>query len=161
MDVSSYLPTLKRAPGLHTWTPATDKHLTFNASYTSYIDSLPQDKRATSKMMKSHWPPAPEEVEGLHLERCMRIYPHLQDTGGFFVAVFERKKRRSAATQGSMAQSSSATKRDLDVEPNAEEPDSKRVKIANETAEAEIEVVDEAIEAELKTGQRVSNARGR
>jgi len=25
----------------------------------------------------------------MHLERCMRIYPHLQDTGGFFVAVFQ------------------------------------------------------------------------
>jgi len=28
----------------------------------------------------------------LKLERCMRIYPHLQDTGGFFVAVLQRKK---------------------------------------------------------------------
>lgn len=25
------------------------------------------------------------------MDVSMRIYPHLQDTGGFFVAVFERK----------------------------------------------------------------------
>jgi multisite-specific tRNA:(cytosine-C5)-methyltransferase len=29
----------------------------------------------------------------------MRIYPHLQDTGGFFVAVLERKKKKSAKSQ--------------------------------------------------------------
>ncbi|VDB92498.1 unnamed protein product [Peniophora sp. CBMAI 1063] len=106
LDVSSHLPTLHRASGLHTWVPATDKHLTFHETYASYIDSLPEDKRSTAKMMKSHWPPSSEEVESLHLERCMRVYPHLQDTGGFFVAVLERKARvrkEGAAKEGKRA----------------------------------------------------------
>ncbi|KAH8110311.1 S-adenosyl-L-methionine-dependent methyltransferase [Phellopilus nigrolimitatus] len=41
-----------------------------------------------NRMLATHWPPA--NVAELGLERCMRIYPHLQDTGGFFVAVLER-----------------------------------------------------------------------
>jgi hypothetical protein len=43
----------------------------------------------------------------------MRIYPHLQDTGGFFVAVFERTQKGKAppkpplALQPSLSASSS------------------------------------------------------
>ena len=31
-----------------------------------------------------------EDVVNLGIERCMRVYPHDQDTGGFFIAVFEK-----------------------------------------------------------------------
>ena len=27
----------------------------------------------------------------MHLERCLRLYPHLQNTGGFFVALLRKK----------------------------------------------------------------------
>lgn len=33
------------------------------------------------------WPPTAEEAADMHLERCWRLMPHDQDTGGFFVAV--------------------------------------------------------------------------
>lgn len=36
------------------------------------------------------FPPTAEELEWMHLERCLRILPHLQNTGGFFVAVFRK-----------------------------------------------------------------------
>jgi hypothetical protein len=36
------------------------------------------------------------EVSGLPLERCMRILPHDQNTGGFFIAVF----RKTSAYKG-------------------------------------------------------------
>ena len=35
-------------------------------------------------------PPAPGEKGASVLKRCMRIMPHDQDTGGFFVAIFEK-----------------------------------------------------------------------
>jgi len=35
--------------------------------------------------------PLLEITDKLHLERCMRVYPHQQDTGGFFIAVLEKK----------------------------------------------------------------------
>lgn len=36
------------------------------------------------------FPPSAEEVAGLHLDRCVRLLPHSQDTGGFFVAVLRK-----------------------------------------------------------------------
>jgi hypothetical protein len=32
----------------------------------------------------------PGDASPLHLERCMRILPHHDDTGGFFVAVLQK-----------------------------------------------------------------------
>uniref|UniRef100_A0A8C2X5N3 tRNA (cytosine(34)-C(5))-methyltransferase n=1 Tax=Cyclopterus lumpus TaxID=8103 RepID=A0A8C2X5N3_CYCLU len=36
-------------------------------------------------------PTEPEKLADMHLERCMRILPHHQNTGGFFVAVLVKK----------------------------------------------------------------------
>ena len=41
-------------------------------------------------LLSSMLPPSIEEQENFHLDRCVRIFPHDQDTGGFFIAVFER-----------------------------------------------------------------------
>lgn len=38
----------------------------------------------------SVWPPSDEEAAHMHLDRCWRILPHHNDTGGFFVAVLEK-----------------------------------------------------------------------
>jgi len=38
---------------------------------------------------KTMFPPTPEEQNELHLERCIRLLPHRQDTGGFFIAVIK------------------------------------------------------------------------
>lgn len=40
------------------------------------------------KLTKSMFPDAESDI--LPLERCMRILPHHSDTGGFFIAVFEK-----------------------------------------------------------------------
>eukprot|EP00111_Clytia_hemisphaerica_P020275 TCONS_00059757-protein len=37
------------------------------------------------------FPPSKKVADDINLERCMRIYPHLQNTGGFFIAVLEKK----------------------------------------------------------------------
>lgn len=36
------------------------------------------------------FPPSKEEAESFNLQNCIRVYPHLQNTGGFFIAVFEK-----------------------------------------------------------------------
>ena len=38
-------------------------------------------------MIPSFFPPPEEQAKALKLERCIRMLPHDQDTGGFFVAV--------------------------------------------------------------------------
>jgi 16S rRNA C967 or C1407 C5-methylase (RsmB/RsmF family) len=58
----------------------------------------------------SVWPPTPDEAARFHLDRCMRILPHDNDTSGFFVAVLRmtaplpvHAKRFEAFTKASEA----------------------------------------------------------
>ena len=68
VDMSNHLPGLIYRPGLKTWTPAVDRAVDMRfATYQDYIQSLPENKRADSKMLVSHWPPAPAEAESLRL----------------------------------------------------------------------------------------------
>ena len=109
VDVSESLPTLIRRPGLTHWVPTVSRDLQFFDSYEQYVASLPSGGKGTARLVRSHWPPTP--TEKLCLERwwvflsaehlCLttrdsiRIYPHLQDTGGFFVAVLQHKQPRA------------------------------------------------------------------
>ncbi|KAF8605675.1 S-adenosyl-L-methionine-dependent methyltransferase [Ceratobasidium sp. AG-I] len=107
VDVSSSLPELIRRPGLSSWHPPVNKEMSeFFDTYAAFKESLPPAKRGESKLQQTQWPP--KNVAELHLERCIRIYPHLQDTGAFFVAVLQRKSRIPV-------ESSSAVKRNADV----------------------------------------------
>ncbi|KAI8347174.1 S-adenosyl-L-methionine-dependent methyltransferase [Mortierella sp. GBAus27b] len=81
VDVSNELPELKRRPGLSEW-----KVFTKDGQIVDTIENLPND--AKGRFYPSMW--APKNAAELNLERCLRIYPHLQDTGGFFVAVFKK-----------------------------------------------------------------------
>lgn len=48
----------------------------------------------------SMWPPSQEDAKSMHLERCARLLPHDQDTGGFFIALL-RKRATKGDTAGS------------------------------------------------------------
>ncbi|KAH7904979.1 S-adenosyl-L-methionine-dependent methyltransferase [Hygrophoropsis aurantiaca] len=91
VDVSDQLPQLLRRPGISAWTPTVDRSInTTFRTWDDFVQSLPESKRLESKISESHWPPS--NAESLRLQRCLRIYPHLQDTGGFFVAVLQKKQ---------------------------------------------------------------------
>jgi multisite-specific tRNA:(cytosine-C5)-methyltransferase len=97
------------------WRVATDKDLTFFDTPEQFQATLttPREKREKGSKVASTLFPPPNAKE-LHLERrsvfrlncrcfisdskivSMRIYPHMQDTGGFFVAVLERVGEPSA-----------------------------------------------------------------
>lgn len=84
VDVSEYLPGLKRNPGMSTWKIIDKNGVTLN----SPSDLTPIHK---GYLYPSMFPPSAEEASQMHLERCMRILPHHQDTGGFFIAVLAKK----------------------------------------------------------------------
>ncbi|KAF8634819.1 hypothetical protein AX17_004071 [Amanita inopinata Kibby_2008] len=100
VNVSDKLPELKRRPGLTSWRPTVSRNA--EVTYQSYIEFVgaPIEPMLKSKLSEGHWPPT--NVEQLNLHHCVRIYPHLQDTGGFFIAVLERKKsvKSSSPLQG-------------------------------------------------------------
>ncbi|GLB39259.1 putative class I-like SAM-binding methyltransferase superfamily, RsmB NOP family protein [Lyophyllum shimeji] len=90
VDVSSKLPSLIRRPGLTSWRPSVDRSVnTSYATYEEFVASETAKANPNTKLTEGHWPP--KDVERFDLHRSMRIYPHLQDTGGFFVAVLERR----------------------------------------------------------------------
>lgn len=91
-DMSGELEGLIRRPGVSSW---------------KIIDrELREQSEPGEKIHATAFPPSPEEAEKFHLDRCMRVYPHLQNTGGFFITVFEKE-----------------------ASPKKEEPDAKRQKI--------------------------------
>jgi len=111
IDVSSELPGLKRRKGLSHW-----KVAYFKPSYQPLEEKRGEDGklldgRPTEKdlcfteneedyrlLQKSVFPPTKEEAELMHLDRCMRILPHDQNSSGFFVCVLQKKCRTPRIT---------------------------------------------------------------
>ncbi|KAH0618043.1 hypothetical protein JD844_016993 [Phrynosoma platyrhinos] len=84
-DVSSELPGLRRMPGITKW-----KVMTKDGQWFEDWKEVPSNRqtqiRPTMFPLKDT-----EKLKALNLERCLRILPHHQNTGGFFVAVLIKK----------------------------------------------------------------------
>ena len=78
LDVSSSLPGLEKRPGLKRWKVMSNANVWVG-----------EEGEGTDGVYPSFFPPASEQ--GYPLERCMRVYPHLQNTGGFFIAVIQKQ----------------------------------------------------------------------
>ncbi|TPX45291.1 hypothetical protein SeLEV6574_g03949 [Synchytrium endobioticum] len=85
MDVSDHVPGLKRREGLSHWKVPGDPA----SSPPEYIEKYEDAQHSKFKWTRSMFPP--ENVKELHLERSMRLLPHYQNTGGFFVSVIQKK----------------------------------------------------------------------
>ncbi|XP_076173913.1 tRNA (cytosine(34)-C(5))-methyltransferase Nsun2 [Ptiloglossa arizonensis] len=85
VDGRNFVPGLVCDPGVSHWLPAS-KDLQY---YKSWED-VPE--KWQTQVRPKMFPPKPEDASKFHFERCMRILPHHQDTGGFFVAVLEKVK---------------------------------------------------------------------
>lgn len=98
VDVSDQLPELKRRPGLTTWEvfdmnkprkrnkAEEEAEIKWAPGWYSAHDALPS--RSKKFIHASCFPPA--NAKDLHLERCVRVYPQDQNTGGFFVSVIQK-----------------------------------------------------------------------
>ncbi|XP_074641115.1 RNA cytosine-C(5)-methyltransferase NSUN2-like isoform X2 [Tubulanus polymorphus] len=84
VDVGERLPALKTAPGLKTW-----KLRDRAGTWMSTIDDVPANLKTVC--FKTMFPPSTDDAENLRLERCLRILPHHQNTGGFFIAVLHKE----------------------------------------------------------------------
>ncbi|XP_062302131.1 RNA cytosine C(5)-methyltransferase NSUN2 isoform X1 [Osmerus eperlanus] len=80
-DASAELPGLKWMPGVSSW-----KLMTKEGQWYKDWSEVPES-RHTQIRPTMFPPPDPEKLSAMKLERCMRILPHHQNTGGFFVAV--------------------------------------------------------------------------
>ncbi|SCU99888.1 LANO_0F04192g1_1 [Lachancea nothofagi CBS 11611] len=76
IDCSDRLPGLVRSQGISSW-PVIDK---------TYV----KREKGDEGTIETWFPPSAEEAQNFHLDRCIRVYPHQQNTGGFFITVFEK-----------------------------------------------------------------------
>ncbi|WWC59399.1 uncharacterized protein I303_101954 [Kwoniella dejecticola CBS 10117] len=115
VDVSSELPELKRRPGKSAWKvgsqpAAKDRQLVWYDTFEDYREAVKKGEEKENDrgkgLPKSLWPPA--NAGELNLDRCMRLLPHDQNTGGFFVCVLEKK---GDSTEIAKEASSSSLKR--------------------------------------------------
>ncbi|OZJ03575.1 hypothetical protein BZG36_03041 [Bifiguratus adelaidae] len=81
VDVSENLPQLKRRQGVSHW-----RVMNKEKEWVESFESIPERQRR--RFSPTMFPPS--DIDLYHMERCLRIYPHDQDTGGFFVAVLEK-----------------------------------------------------------------------
>lgn len=83
VDASKLIPTLKRRPGLKTWTVVDDQMRVLKDVEDARQNGAPPSAKLARATM---WPPEKE----MGLERCLRVVPHDADTGGFFVALLKK-----------------------------------------------------------------------
>lgn len=84
-DASADLPGLKWMPGVTSW-----KVMTKEGQWFSDWSEVPVSRH--TQIRPTMFPPTdPSKLKDMHLDRCMRILPHHQNTGGFFVAVLLKK----------------------------------------------------------------------
>merc|ERR550532_269877 len=88
VDASNELPGLIREQGIKTWAVYSDDKTIFRSfeEYKEKKKDLPDNLR----LQPTLFPSTREVADEFHLERCLRILPHKQNTGGFFVAVIEK-----------------------------------------------------------------------
>lgn len=85
VDVKDLLPGLKYSPGMTYWEPGS-KDLAF---YKQFSD-VPE--KWLTVIRPPMFPPEADDPLREQLKRCVRILPHQQNTGAFFVAVLVKRK---------------------------------------------------------------------
>ncbi|KAF4459755.1 methyltransferase [Fusarium albosuccineum] len=128
VDCSNELPNLKRYPGLKDW-KIMDKSARIWSSWKEVEDFANEsaDGVTPGRVAETMFP----RLEGadcanLPLERCMRVYPHMQDTGGFFITVLEKKTEFKARNENepkeAPAKANGSAETTSDEKPAQEEP---------------------------------------
>jgi len=108
---------LKGTPGISHW-KVIDRDMNEYATH----DYVPA--KLKRPLQRSMFPPTKDEAEQFHLDRGFRILPHVQNTGGFFVAVLTKKAHLNPKAMGEQAEAS-------DIVPRA--PPAKRRKMQGYT----------------------------
>lgn len=97
VDCSESLPQLKRRPGLSSWN-VIDKQGNIWQSWSEVKgERVRNDSDSLKRLAEEMFP---SDSSRIPFERCMRVYPHLQDTGAFFIAVLEKKSEIKARPEG-------------------------------------------------------------
>ncbi|KAJ4300488.1 tRNA (cytosine-5-)-methyltransferase ncl1 [Collariella sp. IMI 366227] len=153
IDCSDQLPLLKRVPGMKKWQIIDKSGRMWNSweEVEEYIKTT-EDGVAPSRLVESMFPrPATSDCADLPLERCMRVYAHQQDTGGFFITALRKKAEFKAKPEENRKQpvqntkpngKVNAAKRPLEEEEDKEEAGVKKLRLSEEPPKEEAPVAE-------------------
>ncbi|KAF3061580.1 Multisite-specific tRNA:(cytosine-C(5))-methyltransferase trm4a [Daldinia childiae] len=91
VDCEDRLPLLKRSPGMHQWQIMDKSGRVWSSWEEVQQHVLTTEGQIPGKLSETMFPrPDTSDCSALALDRCMRVYAHQQDTGGFFITVLEK-----------------------------------------------------------------------
>ncbi|KAL9131517.1 MAG: hypothetical protein Q9175_006747, partial [Cornicularia normoerica] len=90
VDCSSALPELKRRQGLSEWKVMDKQGRTWPSWQAVEEEKAKNGDEGLGRLSEFMFPSKKRE-EAVPLDRCMRVYGHLQDTGAFFITVLQKK----------------------------------------------------------------------
>ncbi|KAF2403914.1 S-adenosyl-L-methionine-dependent methyltransferase [Trichodelitschia bisporula] len=172
IDCSKELPGLRRAPGLKQW-KVMDKQGRIWSSWKDVETAMAEaeSEEGFARLQEGMFPPEMADgEETIPYERCIRVYPHYQDTGGFFITVLEKRSEikarpesapkpkpewKSAQRSAASSAPGSPKKRafDEDISPTA-----KKVKVDEPVKEEAVETQADVKMEEEATGGPVQEA---
>ncbi|EHY53874.1 tRNA (cytosine-5-)-methyltransferase ncl1 [Exophiala dermatitidis] len=92
LETKDYLPGLKRSPGLKKWNIMDKAGRVWNDYESVLKQKETVGEEGLGRLAESMFPPKND----LPLDRAMRVYPHKQDTGAFFIAILEKRSEIKA-----------------------------------------------------------------
>lgn len=100
------------------------------SEWTVFDKNMEAKSKGDEGASETWFAPSPEEAEKFNLKNCMRVYPHHQNTGGFFITVFEKLEddqpagdanKRAAAASTTSSEPAAKIQKDNDEEPQKKE----------------------------------------
>jgi multisite-specific tRNA:(cytosine-C5)-methyltransferase len=143
LDCTDSLPGLKRYAGLKQWKIMDKSGRIWNSwKEVEEAKASAQNQESFSRLDEGMFPPTDlTEDTRIPFERCMRVYAHSQDTGGFFITALEKlseiktrpeDQKKPKATIESDTREASPLKRTLDEDEDHAEPAAKKSRTAIE-----------------------------
>ncbi|KAH8419700.1 hypothetical protein KR009_001305 [Drosophila setifemur] len=115
VDAGHLVPGLKYKPGMTEWKLATKEVDQIFESFSEVPENL------HTIIRPGMFPLPAEEMSKIGLEKCIRVLPHLQDSGGFFVAVLEKRRQLSFEKNDVLALEEESEKAKQPAEPQLDE----------------------------------------
>ncbi|OTB03354.1 hypothetical protein M426DRAFT_23913 [Hypoxylon sp. CI-4A] len=111
IDCKDRLPGLKRNPGMRQWQIMDKSGRIWNNWEEVQQHVLTSGGQIPGKLSETMFArPDTSDCSALPLDRCMRVYAHQQDTGGFFITVLEKKDDFKAKPEAKIRTPNDTTK---------------------------------------------------
>lgn len=112
LDCSNELPGLERVPGMTKWKVMDKAGRIWNdwKEVEEWVEKESKDGLIPGKLVPTMFPrKQDDDTPAIPLEKCIRVYAHQQDTGGFFITALHKKKEFKAKPENWMSLASKAS----------------------------------------------------